>query len=227
MRASSSMSVAVVARLCAPIPATVVFTVPSVRSIVRPFNSKTVADDQMATTDLKLDDPGSLPRPGPIGKLVRLAFAILCLSHVYWLLQVNGNLLDANGHIRSILWNGIVIGLLLVSYVINIGYSRAWKKWPAIVSASAFLLIAAYGYLTAGSAETRLLAQALWVWEFYVFAHLGSAFILAAILGTPGCEMRAFHDLYSRVTGVSTKEHYCPIGPLNPIDQWETRRNQS
>ena len=113
--------------------------------------------------------------------------------------------------------------ICLVSYVINIGYSRAWKKWPAIVSACALLLVAAYGYFTAGMAETQLLAQVLWAWEFYVFAHLGSAFIVAALIGTPGCEMRAFHDLYSRITGNPTKEHYCPIGPLHPVDQWEAR----
>lgn len=173
--------------------------------------------------DLKLDEPGSLPRPGPIGRLVRLAFGALCLSHVYWLIQVSNSLLGSDGQIRSILWNGIVIGLFLVSYVVNIGYSRAWKKWPAIVSACALLLVAAYGYFTAGTAETQLLAYVLWAWEFYVFAHLGSAFIVAALIGTPGCEMLAFHDLYSRITGNPTKEHYCPIGPLNPIDQWEAR----
>lgn len=44
-------------------------------------------------------------------------------------------------------------------------------------------------------------------------------------IGTPGCEMRAFHDLYSRLTGVPTKEHYCPVGFLHPIDQWEARQN--
>jgi len=181
----------------------------------------------MATTDLKLDEPGSLPRPGPIGRLVRLVLGVICLSHVYWLLQVSGNLLDANGQLRSILWNGIIIGLFLVSYVINIGFSRAWKKWPAIISACVFLIIAAYGYLAAGTAETELLANVLWVWEFYVFAHLGGAFIIAAAIGTPGCEMRAFHDLYSRITGNPTKEHYCPIGPLHPIDQWEAGKSQS
>ena len=28
----------------------------------------------MASTDLKLDEPGSLPRPGPVGRLVRVTF---------------------------------------------------------------------------------------------------------------------------------------------------------
>jgi hypothetical protein len=57
----------------------------------------------MATTDLKLDEPGSLPKPGPVGRMFRLLFGLLC-------------------------WNGILPGLFLISCVINIGYSRSWGK---------------------------------------------------------------------------------------------------
>ncbi len=132
--------------------------------------------------------------------------------------------MDSQGNVRALLWNGILPGLFLISYVINIGFSRSWKKWPAIVSAVALLAIAVLGYLLDGSFETGVLARAIWVWELYLFAHLGLAFLIAALIGTPGCEMRAFHDLYSRITGRPTKEHYCPVGPLHPIDQWEARR---
>lgn len=177
----------------------------------------------MATTDLKLDEPGSLPRPGPLGRVVRLAFGTLCLWYVIRLMQMAGNLLDGDGHIRTIVWNGIIIGLFLVSYVINIGFSKAWKKWPAVISAGVFLIIAAFGYITRGSIETRLLAQVIWGWELYVFSHLGLAFIISGVIGSAGCEMRAFHHLYSQFTGVPMKEHYCPIGPLHSIDQWEAR----
>jgi len=177
----------------------------------------------VSTTDLKLDEPGSLPRPGPIGRLVRLGFGAVCLWFVYGLLQLNANLFGADGHINTVVWNGILIGLLLVSYVINIGYSREWKKWPAFVSAGALVAIAGFGFVTTGTAESAFLARSIWTWELYVFGHLGLAFVLAAVIGTPGCEMRAFHDLYSRATGTPTKEHYCPIGPLTPIDQWEAR----
>ena len=178
----------------------------------------------MATTDLKLDEPGTLPRPGPIGRLVRLVFAALCLYYVYGLITVSGGLLTSDGSVRPLLWNGIVPGLFLVSYVVNIGFSRAWKKWPAVVSALALGTVALIGYLESGSVETAALARLIWVWELYVFGHLGAAFLIAAVIGTPGCEMRAIHDLYSRITGTPTKEHYCPVGPLHPIDQWEARR---
>lgn len=180
----------------------------------------------MATTDLKLDEPGSLPRPGPVGRIARLAFGALCLGYVISLLQETGNLFGSDGHIKQIIWNGIIIGLFLVSYVVNIGFSKAWKKWPAIISASTFLLIAAAGFFVQGHVETKLLAQAIWGWELYVYSHLGLAFVLSSVIGTPGCEMRAFHDLYSRLTGNPTKEHICPIGPLHPIDQWEARQSE-
>lgn len=180
----------------------------------------------MATTDLKLDEPGSLPRPGPVGRLVRLGLGVLCLWQVYGLIQVFGTLMGTNGSIRPFVWNGVIIGLFLVSYVVNIGFSQDWKKWPAVVSAAALAIIAGVGYAMSGIIETSLLAYSIWIWELYVFSHLGLAFIIAGVIGTPGCEMRAFHDLYSRLSGVPTKEHYCPVGPLHPIDQWEARQRR-
>ena len=181
----------------------------------------------MVTTDLKLDESGTLVRPGPIGRLVRLTFGLICAWYVFVLIEVSGQLMSGDGHIRPVVWNGVIFGLFLISYIINIGFSRAWKKWPAFISGGIFLAIAGIGYLTKGTIETELLARAVWIWEVYLFSHLGGAFIIASLIGTPGCEMRAFHDLFSRVTGIPTKEHYCPVGPLHPIDQWEARRSQS
>jgi hypothetical protein len=179
----------------------------------------------MATTDLKLDEAGSLPRPGPIGRVVRLLFGFFCLWYVQGLIEIAGNLFGADGHIRSVVWNGVLVGLFLVSYVVNIGFSRAWKKWPAIISVCILAAVAGFGYLTSGAIETSQLARLIWLWEIYIFAHLGLAFVIAGLLGSPGCEMRAFHDLYSRISGSPTKEHHCPIGPLHSIDQWELRRS--
>ncbi len=181
----------------------------------------------MATTDLRLDEPGSLPKPGPVGRLARLAFGLLCAWYVNGLIDVADSLVTSDGHVRTLIWNGILPGLFLVSYVINIGYSRAWRKWPAILSAVVFVVVAGIGFVLQGVVETTLLARVIWIWELYVFSHLGIAFLIAGSVGTPGCEMRAFHDLYCRRTGKSTKEHYCPIGPLHPIDQWESRRSST
>ena len=180
----------------------------------------------MATTDLKLDEPGALPKPGPVGRMVRLAFGLLCAWYVKGLFDVSGSLTAGDGHIRAVVWNGVIPGLFLVSYVVNIGFSRAWGKRPAIVSAAVLLAVSGIAYVLQGNIETELLARTIWAWEMYVFSHLGLAFLIAGAIGTPGCEMRAFHDLYSRITGIPTKEHFCPIGPLHPIDRWETRRSR-
>ena len=139
----------------------------------------------MATTDLKFDEPGSLPRPGPIGRLARFAIGLPFLYYVHGLIQVSSDLIGNDGHIRSVVWNGVLFGLFLVSYVVNIGYSRAWKKWPAAVSVVVFAGIALFGYMTAGTVETTLLARIAWLWELYVFSHLGLAFVIAGIISTP------------------------------------------
>jgi len=180
----------------------------------------------MATTDLKLTDAGSLPKPGPVGRLVRLGFGVLALSLVVELWQVSSYPLTSSGEIPSVMWNGIIIGLFLVSYVVNIGFSQSWKKWPAAVSAAGLLALAGISKLVYGEYESLLTAYALLVWLLYIFAHLGSAFVLAAVIRTPGCEMRAFHHLWTLLTRQPTKEHVCPIGPLTPIDNWEARRRQ-
>lgn len=179
----------------------------------------------MARTDLKLEECGTLPKPGPIGRLVRLVFGIACVWYSIGLWSVRADLISDTG-IRSLIWNGILPGLFLISYVINIGYSRAWGKRPAMVSTAIILIVAAYGFFTSGDLETYALARVIWGWELYLFAHLGGAFLIAGVIGTPGCEMRAFHDLFTRMSGIATKEHYCPVGPLHPIDQWEASRKK-
>jgi hypothetical protein len=177
----------------------------------------------MATTDLKLDVPGTLTKPGPIGRLVRLGFGYLCTHYVYELWTVRDVLVSEEGSIRPVLWNGIIIALILVSYIINIGFSRSWKKWPAIVSVLILLAAAGVNYIQYGIIQGHISAIVLYVWLLYIFSHLGLAFLVSAIIATPGCEMRAFHHLYSLLTGNQTKEHHCPIGPLQAIDDWEAK----
>ncbi len=178
----------------------------------------------MATTDLKLEKQGALPRPGPIGRTVRIVFGAVCLWYVVGLLNAGNTLTSTDGTVPDLLWNGVIPSLFLVSYVVNIGFSRNWRKWPAYISGAVLMAAFALGYGADGVIESALLGRTIWIWELYIFLHLGLAFIVAGTIGTPGCEMRAFHDLYSKFTGVETAEHHCPIGPLQPIDRWESRR---
>ncbi len=180
----------------------------------------------MATTDLRLEQQGSIPKSGPLGRLVRSVFGIASLYYVFGLWSVRADLLSGGDSIRPLILNGILPGLFLVSYVVNIGFSRAWKKWPAYVSVALILTSAGFGYVQSGAFESLLLARTIWVFELYLFTHLGLSFLLSAILATPGCEMRSFHHLYSIVTGKPTDEHHCPVGPLSAIDRWERKRKK-
>ncbi len=180
----------------------------------------------MATTDLRLEKPGSLAKPGPIGRFVRFAFGAMSIYYFIGLWSVRVDLMTDDGSIRTLVWNGILPALFLISYVVNIGFSRDWKKWPAFVSLVLLLAALGIGYMQVGAIESPLLARAIWVFELYLFAHLGLCFLLAALIATPGCEMRSIHHLYSILTRRPTAEHHCPVGPLTAIDRWERGRKK-
>jgi len=177
----------------------------------------------MATTDLELKPEGSLPPPGPIGRAFRLILGVACLFYVVQILQLPWFDKESN-RVAALLWNGILPALFLVSYVVNIGFSLALKKWPAILSALLLAASAVWGYMAQGQFETPLLANVLALWLLYVFIHLGVSFVLSALLATPGCEMRAIPHLLAKLRGISSKEHHCPVGPISHIDRWERER---
>ncbi len=175
----------------------------------------------MSTTDLNLQEQGSLIPPGLVGRFVRCALGVLSIYYVVGLWNVRSDLIADDGTIQPLVWNGIIPALFLISYVVNIGFSRDWKKWPALVSLIILLGAFGVGYQQTGALQSPQLASAIWALELYLFTHLGVCFLLAALLGTPGCEMRAIHHAFSIVTNRPTAEHHCPVGPLSAIDRWE------
>ena len=107
--------------------------------------------------------------------------------------------------------------------MVNIGLSRRWGNRPllfvlALIVGAIVLDVVFYGTLWAAPLGVVLLATMV-----PVHAYLGSSMLLASILGTPGCEMRAVPDAYGRLTGRAHLEHACP-GPLYDLDVWEQRR---
>lgn len=179
----------------------------------------------MPTTDLKLTDKGSLPKPGPLGRLLRLGLAYLVLrGFVYEIWDDRVMLTAGEFEPYDLIANALLVGLFLVSYVINIGFSRSFKKWPALVSAVGLGLLALYDYSNTGNWTGFAFGTGFFLWSMYIFTHLGVSFLIAAVIGTPGCEMRAFHDLFSKISKVEVKEHLCPVGPIQPLDRWESKQ---
>lgn len=62
------------------------------------------------------------------------------------------------------------------------------------------------------------------LWLGYFYTHLGLSFVLAAFIGTPGCEIRSMPEFLGRISGKPSEEHYCPAGFITAIDEWELNR---
>lgn len=172
--------------------------------------------------ETRFDQSGTLHKPGPLGRTVRLALGIWLLYAfaMYWR---NPEIFsrETPPHWTNLI--GIGLALWLVPPVINIGFGTNWKAWPRYVAAGILVAWIIGNGLLDGSWWSPALGRFVWLFCLYTLGHLGVSFVLAAVIGTPGCEMRAIAHLWTLVTGRETKEHFCP-GFLHGLDAWELER---
>ncbi len=168
------------------------------------------------------DEPGTLPPPGPIGRLVRLAWGLgLGVLLVGYLLYPA----DLSELQKPWVWFWAVWAAMLAPYVVNIGWGRSFGAWPRFILIGGTMAAAGVGYLMEGTVFSETLWWTLNLSIIYVFGHLGLAFVLSALIATPGCEMRSLAHLLGLVTGNAAAEHYCP-GPVHRLDQWELGKHR-
>ena len=173
---------------------------------------------------LDLVDEGSLVRPGPIGRLLRLLLGLACLYGFWELIRVAPDFIARPLELLPNLSLMILLVLCVFNYVVNIGFSRDWGVYPTAVSLLVLGLVAGVGNLASGTASSTLLGVLIIVWMAYFYAHLGLSFVLAAMLATPGCEMRAIPELLGKIGNKQVKEHHCPATIISGIDRWESNR---
>lgn len=178
---------------------------------------------------LELVEEGSLARPGPIGRLVRLALGMFCLYGLWELLAVAPSFIERPIELLPNLGLMIAVVLCVFNYVVNIGFSKDWNNYPLIFSLTMLCLVALVNFSLTGNPGSTFLGVLIVLWMGYFFAHLGISFVLAAIIATPGCEMRAIPELFGKVANREAKEHHCPSTIITGIDRWENnqRLNQS
>lgn len=172
---------------------------------------------------LQLVEPGSLTRPGPIGRSVRLLLGLACLYALYDVSFYRHNIIAAPVSSLPNLAVLVLIALLIVNNVVNIGFGKRWGRRPSYLSLAGGLLLAAISWVIFGTADHPLLGVALWLWLVYFYGHLGISFVLSAAIATPGCEMRAVPELIGKITGRPAHEHHCPAF-IRKIDEWERKR---
>jgi len=173
---------------------------------------------------LQLVDEGTLRRPGPVGRLARLALGIACFYALYVLVLHIQNIIQTPVSVLPNIAVLVFAAIFIINYVVNIGFSKSWGRWPSYLSFGAALLLAVIAWLAFGTADHPLFGAALWAWLFYFFSHLGVSFVLSAIIATPGCEMRAIPHLFGKISGRAVAEHNCPASFIAEIDAWESKR---
>ncbi len=173
---------------------------------------------------LELVSAGTLTRPGPIGRLFRFVLGVLCL---YVFAEVFYYWTWTTAQPFSTLDNRFLVllaPLCVLNYVVNIGFTKNWGHRPLLFSVITLGVIACVGFTVSGSLDSPILGVPLNLWIGYFYGHLGLSFVLAALRGTPGCEMRAIPELIGEVTGRVSEEHHCPAGFITQLDAWEQRR---
>jgi hypothetical protein len=171
----------------------------------------------------RFGEKGGLRPPGPFGRVVRLVLGAFCIWAV-WAITTQGAGVIKTGDLSDGTW-WLLMGIALFAFpdVVNIGFTLKWKANPmraGVVGAAG--LMALVGWATTGHAFAPPLGAFVFFWLLYTLGHLGISFVLASLIGTPGCEMRSLPQLLGMLTGRSTSEHYCP-GILSPIDRLEFR----
>jgi len=172
---------------------------------------------------LQLVEEGSLERPGPVGRIVRLALAILCSYALYELIVYRASIIATPVSSLANFTVMVLAALFIINYVVNIGFGKSFGRWPSYISVSVMLVFAAMSWLAFGTADHPMLGVVLWLWLVYFYLHLGASFVLAAVIATPGCEMRSIPELVGRLTGRTVEEHHCPASFITSIDAWENR----
>ncbi len=178
-------------------------------------------------TQLQHRDATTPPRSGVVGRLVRVLYgAVMAWFAFQWaeagLTWFSEPTTPANP------WVWIVTGLGIYYGLYQLPASSFGAPWGRRV-------VSIYLTLLATAAVTAVLTQGdLWAapltWLLYgldvglvVVATI--AFLVAVVLGTPGCEMGGLAELIRRLRGASNAEAtegiWC-IGGLHKLDEWET-----
>ena len=161
-------------------------------------------------------EPGadsSLPRPGLLGRGIRLSLGVAVLLLL-------GGLLTGW---RDDLWAGlppfdvgfailVCLALYFTSYVFNIALGLGWGQRTLAGVLAGAAMAGLVGYAVEGALPNAWLGIYVWSWLVAFCALLGPAHLLAAALGTAGCEMRSYAHLRARLRGGDVSSVACPGG---------------
>ncbi len=164
-----------------------------------------------------------LTNPGIFGRIGRLIFGLFSLWFVRESITFFEYFVSTPAFSKSIGYLvGVAIAYWVLPDVVNIGFNRRWGNR----SQKLFILVAI------GAILFDLLVYASWwgpplgwvilVMAIFTHLYLGLSHILAAVISTPGCEMRSLPHLWALINKQPVETVVCP-GHWEMVDQWEAK----
>ena len=172
----------------------------------------------------EFEEPGTLKKPGVVGRLVRFLAGAVFLYFFFSVLIGFESIVRLQLSILA--WIGVAYCFYALPLVVNIGFNIEWKWWPQVIYLLLVLTAGLVSYFLFGSFLGPPLGFALLILLVFILGYMGFSFFLAAVLAVSGCEVRAIPYLIGRMRGRPAQEHHCP-GFLGPLDEWEARRKKS
>lgn len=161
---------------------------------------------------------------GPLGRIGRFIFGIFSLSFVAGYLPYYADVINVNPiNDSSPYFIGVLIAFVVLNDVVNIGLNVSWRRRPQAIFLILVLLAIGLDLLLYGSIWAAPLGVVVFLMSMLTHLYLGSSHILAALISTPGCEMRSFPHLIAKIRGGDIEAVVCP-GHWDAVDNWETSK---
>lgn len=159
-------------------------------------------------TETTFEDQSQLPKPGLLGLVIR-AMAGAGLTYIGYQAAR-----DASSYFDGIASpTFVILPILVLAYftrpVVNELLLKQWGWRPSLFALGALAGSAVIGALE-GNPFGPIFGTTLWAWQVGFMFLLGPAFLLSAILRTPGCEMRSYAHVWANLRGKEAKQVTCP-----------------
>jgi hypothetical protein len=176
----------------------------------------------MNTAQSAARDKG-MPPAGVIGRGGKLIVGAIQLLFVYSVASHASSIMRAPPASLGF-WVMVVLAVWLIPLVANLGFirERSFGSRVQWVVVAVFLVLAGAGWRV--SATWWWPPAAAWVSAVAIAIHgyVGVCHLASAVLGFPGCEVRALAYVVGRGRGVGSVFAPCP-GFWTPLDRWEAR----
>lgn len=166
---------------------------------------------------------GRIPPAGMVGRVGKAVAGLFQLLFVYLVLTHFAGILR-KPPTSGAFWIMAAGAAWLTPEVVNIGLLRehALGRRPLMWVVAVFLLVGASGWVIWSRPWSPVAAVFVAGLAVVVHGYMGASHLASALIGFPGCELRALAWAVGRARGDTTTFTPCP-GLWTPLDRWEAR----